>query len=92
MSHKATAWAFQQPARSPTHKLILILLADWADETGLAWPKQATLARNAECSVSTIHRVLADLEADGLFRRVRTRRRDGRQASDRFHLNLMGLA
>jgi hypothetical protein len=38
MSHKATAWAFEQDSESITHKLVLILLADWADENGLAFP------------------------------------------------------
>jgi pyocin large subunit-like protein len=88
MSHRATAWAFKQPARSPVHKLVLILLADWAGETGLAWPKQTTLAKYAECHRATIQRALADLEEDRRFKRIRTRRRDGRQASDRFQLNL----
>jgi hypothetical protein len=91
MSHRATAWAFKQPARSPTHKLVLILLADWADETGLAWPKQATIAKNAECSIRTVNRILADLEADWLFTRKAGRRRDGRRASDQFQLDIDGL-
>jgi DNA-binding MarR family transcriptional regulator len=90
MSHRATAWAFKQPARSPVHKLVLILLADWAGETGLAWPKQATIAKYAECSIRTINRTLADLEADGLFIRKPDRRRDGRRASDRFQLDIGG--
>jgi hypothetical protein len=88
MSHRATAWAFKQPARSPVHKLVLILLADWADEAGFAWPKQATLATNANCSVRTINRVLADLEDDNFFTRQPGRRRDGRRGSDKFQLDI----
>jgi hypothetical protein len=42
MSHKASLWAFEKEGLSPAAKLVLILLADWADESGMAWPKQRT--------------------------------------------------
>jgi hypothetical protein len=47
-------------------RLALLGLADAArDETGLAWPSQATLVRVAGCSVNTIGAALAELLADG---------------------------
>jgi hypothetical protein len=87
MSHKATAWAFEQDPESITHKLVLILLADWADENGLAFPRQETIAVKACSSVRTVGRALADLEAEGYLKQVKQRRRDGRQGSSLYQLN-----
>jgi hypothetical protein len=89
MSHKATYWAFEQDAPGSDHKLVLILLADWADETGTAWPRQSTIAAKAQMSVRHVIDVLSELETASLIRRVKTRRRDGRQGSSRYVLQLM---
>jgi len=51
---------------SPSARLALVCLANAArDETGLAWPSQATIAGFAGCSVNTIGAALADLAAAG---------------------------
>jgi transcription initiation factor IIE alpha subunit len=89
MSHKATYWAFDQPTPGTAHKLVLILLADWADETGTAWPRQSTIATKAQMSIRHVRDVLSELESAGLIHRVKTRRRDGRQGSDRYVLQLV---
>jgi DNA-binding MarR family transcriptional regulator len=88
MSHKASHWAFERSPATHTQKLVLILLADWADETGLAWPKQSTLADKARLSIRHLRRVLDELEAEGYLRRVQTRRRDGRRGVDNYQLDL----
>ncbi|MFC3098857.1 helix-turn-helix domain-containing protein [Alteraurantiacibacter palmitatis] len=49
---------------SPSARLALVCLANAArDETGLAWPSQATIASFVGCSVNTIGSALADLAA-----------------------------
>jgi DNA-binding Lrp family transcriptional regulator len=91
MSLKASFWAIEQRPRSRDHKLVLMLLADWADETGEAWPRQITIAEKAMCSLRHVSDLLRELETDGLIKRIKTRRRDGRQGSNRYKLNVHWL-
>jgi hypothetical protein len=50
---------------SGTHLLVLLALADWANDEGVCWPKVETLCKKARVSRATCQRVLADLERDG---------------------------
>jgi hypothetical protein len=87
MSHKASLWAFKLkiPARQ---KLIAILLADWADEDGYAWPRQSVLAERAGVSLRTMVRRLQEIERLGLLTIKHQRRQDGRQGPNRYWLHL----
>jgi DNA-binding MarR family transcriptional regulator len=87
MSHKATLWAFKLEIPA-SQKLLAILLADWADPDGYAWPRQSVLAERAGVSMSTVTRSLRSLQQAGLLSVVHTRRRDGRQGSNCYRLNL----
>jgi hypothetical protein len=71
MSLRAMTWALEQaPVTDPTQALVLVALADSAQEDGRnAWPSQATLARRARVSDRSVRRILAQLEADGVIRR-----------------------
>ena len=51
------------------HKLLLVTLSEYADDTDCAWPSQETLAGVLECSVSTIRRSLKALISWGLIDR-----------------------
>lgn len=62
----SAVWEFDLPAKD---KLVLLALADCANDEGLAWPSIATLARKCGCDQRTIQRNLRDLEKRGLFRR-----------------------
>ena len=53
----------------PTDKLVLLALADCANDEGLAWPSIATLARKTGCSERTVQRSLRAAEVAGLVRR-----------------------
>ena len=90
MSVEAITWALRQRAGDPRAKIILLCLANYADEHGRCWPSQATLADQTEQSPDTVRRRLVDLEARGLIRREERRRPDGTQQSDLFVL-LMNL-
>jgi hypothetical protein len=59
-------WDMELPAKD---KLVLLALADCANDEGLAWPSIATLARKCGCDQRTIQRNLRDLEKRGLFAR-----------------------
>jgi hypothetical protein len=58
VSWKATAWALGQTTGAARRKLLLLALANYADETGVCWPSQETLARDTEQSVDTVQRQL----------------------------------
>jgi DNA-binding transcriptional regulator YhcF (GntR family) len=85
MSIKAMNWAWGQ-ALSPTPKLILMALADAADDEGLCWPGIRTLA--AKCGVSgrTVQRMIKAFVSQGLLVVEERRRPSGRQTSNSYHL------
>lgn len=82
MSVQAITWALGVRVKSATHKAVLLVVANYADEDGRCWPSHATIAKQSECSVSTVQRALRDLEKAGLLRRDERRRRDGTFTSD----------
>ena len=77
MSWKATAWALRQTTGAARRKLLLLALANYADENGVCWPSQATLARDTEQSVDTVQRQLDVLEQLRLVTRERMPKRRG---------------
>lgn len=87
MSTEASAWAWKQRL-SPASKLILMALADAADEVGMCWPRVRLIAEKACTSQRTVQRVLKELEATGLLQIERKYRKDGGQSSNVYRLNL----
>lgn len=59
-------WEMELPAKD---KLLLLALADWASDEGLAWPSIATLSRKCGCDERTVQRNLRKLEEAGHLRR-----------------------
>lgn len=62
MSIRAMNWAWAIELE-PSSKLLLLALADIADDRGFAWPSVSTLARKSCVSVRTAQRVLRALSA-----------------------------
>ena len=87
MSIAALSWAKKQKTGSPTMKSVLVSVADYADERGIAWPSQKQLSLDTEMSTRSIMRALADLEELGFLKRKRRTRSDGTRASDIIYLN-----
>lgn len=85
MSIRAMAWAREQKTGSPGAKLVLMVLAEFADEAGYAYPSQATIAEVSEQGVSTVRRHLDAMEGVFIVRHER-RRKDGTRTSDGFQL------
>ncbi len=90
MSFEAVAGAVRLRVGNSSQKLVLILVANYADEEHTAWPAQTTLAEQACMDVSTVGRALTALEDDGHIKRERRHRDDGQRTSDRIYLTFMG--
>lgn len=83
MSWQASGWAKKCRAHSPTHKLVLLVTADYAtdkagaigvhvpDGQAVCWAGIDEIAVDCDMSPRTVIRVLADLETGGFIRRDR---------------------
>ena len=71
MSNAALKWAFGAPIQSHGQKLLLALLADYANKDLIAWPSQDTLAKTVCADRKSIVRWLAALERSGYIARER---------------------
>lgn len=77
MSIAALNWAWHQDCPNATAKLVLIALADRADDDGVCWPRMDTVAERAGVSPRQVSTHLKALEDMGLLTRKRRRRGDG---------------
>lgn len=82
-------WAWQQQL-SPTPKLILMALADAANDYGVCWPSVLTVATKSCVSVRTVRRVMQKLVKRGLMISEQRYRKDGSCSSNRYRLWLEG--
>jgi Helix-turn-helix domain len=80
MSVDALSWAKKQRTGAPAPKCVLMTLADYADEDGVCWPSQETLAKVTEQSVDSVQRQLRQLEEIHLIERRGRGLRNGRRA------------
>lgn len=85
MSVEAITWASKQRVGSPGAKLVLIALANYANERNECWPSQATLAQWTEQSDRTIRTHLTDLESMGLIHR------ESREVAGKFTSDIITL-
>ncbi len=87
MSVQAITWAYAvEDLDDPIEAFILVTLANHADEYGVLWIKQATLAARCRCSKRSVIRRLQLLEQRGLVRQLHRRRANGSQQSSAFLL------
>jgi hypothetical protein len=86
MSVAAMAWAKSRKAGSPSAKLVLLALADYADEHGYCWPSRATVAAECELSVRSVSDQFRALEREGLIKRDARARDNGSQTSNTIQL------
>lgn len=82
MSVRAITAAMDVRGVSPTEKLLLIVLANYADEHNRCYPSQSRLADEACLSRRSVTTILGDLQARGLITRVERKRPDGSRSSD----------
>ncbi|POP69030.1 helix-turn-helix domain-containing protein [Pseudomonas syringae] len=86
MSIKAMNWAWEQKL-SPSSKLILMAIADAADEEGDCWPKVKTIAKKCGVSDRTVQRVLKEFVSGNLISVTPRFSQDRRQVSNNYRLN-----
>jgi len=81
------AW---QQQLSPTPKLILMALADAANDHSICWPSVSTVATKCCVSVRTVRRVMQKLVDRRLMLSEQRYRKDGSCSSNRYRLRLEG--
>tara|TARA_R110000782_G_scaffold253011_2_gene340979 strand:+ start:485 stop:1066 length:582 start_codon:yes stop_codon:yes gene_type:complete len=67
MSFQAMAWAVKQDTKSPVSKLILLMIANYADANGEAYPSQEHLAKLCQCTRVSVNKHVKDLERNNFF-------------------------
>lgn len=82
MSWKATGWAQDQVTGHTVTKCILYAVANYADDDGVCWPSQTTLATDVEASIDTVQRHLKKLEEIGKLIRCRRPNKDRKRQTD----------
>ena len=82
MSVQAISAAFAVQGVTPSEKLVLLALANYADAEGRCWPSQSRLARDTGLTDRQIRRVFVSLMTAGLMSKQERRRPDGYRASD----------
>lgn len=85
MSNEALRWAWLLPLK-PGLKLVLVRLADMANDNKTCWPKQSTIAEETGLSRATVCMNLKKLEQLGLISQKRQRYKDGRMRSSSYTL------
>lgn len=70
MSVHVSSWAWKQHTGGPGPKVVLVKLADNADDSGYCWRNQRRLAEECEVSRRTVQRHLDTLEVLGLMSRI----------------------
>lgn len=73
MSNALITAAKSVQVSTPTAKFVLVLLADSANEKGLAWPSLATLSEWSGFALRSVRRCLRQLENEGLIRPQKSR-------------------
>jgi len=82
-------WAWHQDLK-PVPKLVLMALADAADDQGTCWPSVATIANKVGVSTRTVRRVMQALTSCELLTAEPRYRGDGSCSSNRYRLSLEG--
>lgn len=86
MTWQATTWAADQKTGSAPAKLLLLVLANRANEHGECWPSIALVAAEAEMSVRAAKVHLASLRERGLLDWEQQSRADGSRSVNRYRL------
>ena len=89
MSIKFMVWAWELHLPAST-KLVLLALADHADDHGICWPGIVGVAEKCTLSERSVQRHVQDMVSRGLLRVEERFRPDGSRSSNRYHLLLAG--
>jgi DNA-binding transcriptional ArsR family regulator len=87
MTIAALNWAWQQECPNATSKLVLIALADKANDDGECWPGMDHIAEMVGISTRQVSTHLGTLEGSGLILRKRKRSALGRLGKNVYYVN-----
>lgn len=85
MSIEAISWVWKKAEASGSKLLLLLALADYADDKGESWPSNAALAAKARVNERTVRRLLRELEDEGALKTILG---GGRKHTSRYVLTL----
>lgn len=91
MSIRAIRWVWGHFLPT-THKLVLLALADMADDVGHCWPSVQTVAKQCGISTRTVRRIIRDLEESKLLTSESRQREDGSRTSNLYLLSCAGVS
>jgi hypothetical protein len=86
MSVWGIGWALDQKVKPAGRKFVLVVLGNFADEDGISYPSQKTLAVVTAQSERAVRDHLDQLELAALIQRRKRYRPDGTRTSDQFQL------
>jgi len=92
MSGEAITAAFFLEGLSPTETLVLVAIANYANEEWQCFPSKGRIQQMTKLSARAITNSLASLEAAGIIRREARIRSNGSQTSNLFTLHLGGAS
>lgn len=89
MSFRLAVEAFDAKVGNPLRKLVLLKLADQANDDGLCWPSYETVAKACEVDRRSVIRHIKKLEEDGFLRIERVYDKKAKKnKSNRYHLTI----
>lgn len=89
MSFKLVAAVFDMKVGNPLRKMVLIKLADQANDDGVCWPSYESIARSCEISRRSVVTHIQWLEDNGFLRiERRYNAAESKNFSNRYHLTL----
>lgn len=83
MSIQAVAWVLESSDTTGAARLILISIANHADDVGESWPSQDTIAREARVTPDAVKRTIRAMVKDGILERDIKAAPDRRIRADR---------
>lgn len=84
MSFQAMAWAIKQKTPSTASKLVLLVLANYADDENSCYPSHDHISTISHCTRRSVITYIKQLEKNGFINVVRTK--DGMKKINRYIL------
>ncbi len=88
MSQIFSSKVWERASVSGSDLLVLLALAEMANDNGVCSPTVRTIAKMVRLSERQTKRILANLERDGFIQRVRRITKDGDYTSSLYRLNI----
>jgi len=91
MSIDIMSKVWKSEGTSGTKRLVLLALADQANDQGVCWPSLATIARKAGCSRTFAKQLVHELRDEGYIGIEYRRKDDTENESNRYYINISAL-